>query len=443
MRRLLYCSAAYLLAAAPVYAAESAGRTLTLEDALKTAQARHPQMQAARAQTEASSARVTESRAALLPQVGASGVYNYGRSRGSSTVIGTTSSGTVTGTPTTAYSSSSTSSSYRFGLSASELVYDFGQTTGRWNAANASLRSLQAQERNAAVQLAFNLRSVYYTTAAAKALVKVAEENVRNQDAHLRQIQGFVEAGTRPEIDLAQARTDRANAQVQLINAQVAYDTDKALLNQAMGVEASLDWDVVDAPSQAVLDEDGRADDLMVEALKARPDLLSLSRQVEAQELTTNSIKGGYAPSLGASASLYEQGADLGSLDWSAFVGLTLNWQLFGGGITAAQVRESRANTAVLRAQYELQRQQVRTDVEQARLSVRATKAAIEAAHEAAANARIRLTLAEGRYRAGVGNVIELGDAQLALTTAAAQEVQATFNLATARARLLQALGQP
>ena len=40
------------------------------------------------------------------------------------------------------------------------------------------------------------------------------------------------------------------------------------------------------------------------EALKARPDLLSLARQVEAQELTTRSIRGGYAPSLNASASL-------------------------------------------------------------------------------------------------------------------------------------------
>jgi outer membrane protein len=444
MRRLLICSAAYLLAAGPLHAAEPAARTLTLEEALKTAQARHPQMQAARAQTEASSARVMESRAALLPQVGASGTYTYGRSRGGTTVssLGTGTSTATGTTTTTTYSSSSMGSSYRFGLSASELVYDFGQTSGRWNAANASLRSLQAQERNAAVQLAFNLRSAYYTSAAAKALLKVAEENVRNQDAHLRQIQGFVEAGTRPEIDLAQARTDRANAQVQLINAQVAYDTDKALLNQAMGVESSVDWDVVDAPSQAVSGEDGRPDDLMVEAVKARPDLLSLSHQVEAQELTTTSIKGGYAPSLGANASLTEQGDELGSLDWSAYVGLSLSWQLFGGGITEAQVRESRANTAVLRAQVEQQRQQVRTDVEQARLSVRATKAAIEAAHEAAANARIRLTLAEGRYQAGVGNVIELGDAQLALTTAAAQEVQATFNLATARAKLLQALGQ-
>ena len=55
----------------------------------------------------------------------------------------------------------------------------------------------------------------------------------------------------------------------------------------------------------------------------------------------------------------------------------------------------------------------------------------------------MRLGLAEGRYGAGIGSMIELGDSQVALTAASAQEIQAVFNLATARARLLQALGQP
>ena len=130
-------------------------------------------------------------------------------------------------------------------------------------------------------------------------------------------------------------------------------------------------------------------------------------------------------------------------MDWGWNARLSLNWQIFGGGITDQQVREARANTAVLRAQYDLQRQQVRADVEQARLGVRATKAAIEATHEAAVNARVRLGLAEGRYQAGVGNIIELGDSQVALTAAAAQEIQAVFNQAIARTKLLSALGQP
>ena len=51
-------------------------------------------------------------------------------------------------------------------------------------------------------------------------------------------------------------------------------------------------------------------------------------------------------------------------------------------------------------------------------------------------------TLAEGRYQAGVGNIIELGDAQVAQTSAAAQAVQAEYNLATARAQLGRALGR-
>src|SRR5258708_26645929 len=50
----------------------------------------------------------------------------------------------------------------------------------------------------------------------------------QNQERHLQQIEGFVKAGTRPDIDLAQARTDAANARVVLIDAQNTYQTSKA-----------------------------------------------------------------------------------------------------------------------------------------------------------------------------------------------------------------------
>jgi outer membrane protein len=417
------------------YAIADGARVLTLDEALHLARANYPQLRISRAQTEASRARVDVARAPLLPQLNATGSAQ----ETTNNVI-----------PRPGFASTdrlaaswNTNRSYSSSIVAKELLYDFGQTTRNWDAAKTSLRSQEENERNAAVQLGFNLRNMYYTTAAARALVKVAEENLRNQEAHLRQIQAFVEAGTRPEIDLAQARTDRANAQVQLINAQVAYDTDKALLNQAMGVEQGVDYDVAEATAEAIGGENETTDVLLAKAIKARPDLLSLARQVEAQELTTRSIKGGYAPSFGFATELDGGGTGPANLGWNWSAGLSLSWQIFGGGITKAQVRESQATTTALRAQYDLQRQQVRADVEQARLGVRSTKAAIEATHEATVNARVRLTLAEGRYQAGVGSIIELGDSQVALATAAAQEVQAIYNLAIARARLQQALGQP
>ena len=63
-------------------------------------------------------------------------------------------------------------------------------------------------------------------------------------------------------------------------------------------------------------------------------------------------------------------------------------------------------------------------------------------AGEAQANARARLLSAEGRYRTGIGNIIELSDAQVAMTAASTKVVSADFQLATARAQLIQALGR-
>jgi outer membrane protein len=72
---------------------------------------------------------------------------------------------------------------------------------------------------------------------------------------------------------------------------------------------------------------------------------------------------------------------------------------------------------------------------------VRAAKATIGGAEEALTNAREQLRLAEARYQTGQGSIIELSDAQVAYTTAEAQEVSARYSLAAARAQLLTALG--
>jgi outer membrane protein len=292
-------------------------------------------------------------------------------------------------------------------------------------------------------QVSYNVRAAFYNAAATFALVKVAQDGLANQEAHLVQAQGFVQAGTQPEIALAQALTNRATARVQLITAQNNYDVAKAQLNQAMGVEGPIDYQVEAPAADPVVDEDRSTDELLPTALKTRPDLQTLADQIRAQEYTIGATKGGYYPGLGASMSLSDAGPSLDNLAWNWNAMLSLTWPIFGGGITDQQVREARATARVLHAQYDIQHQQIRLDLEQARLAVRAAKASEEATHEAAVNAREQLRLAEGRYQAGVGNMIELGDAQVAMTTAAAQEVQAHFNLATARAQLLLALGQP
>ncbi len=412
----------------PPAAAPTASRVLGLDEAISLARQNQPQLRQARAGTEAAQARADEARSALLPQL--TGTAGYARA----TV-------NLPGIP----ESGSSVNQWTFKATLNQLVWDFGQTTGRWESARESAISQQSTEQATQLQVLFNVRSAFFTARAGRDLVGVARETLQNQETHLRQVQGFVEVGRSPEIDLAQVRTDRANAEVQLIQAQNAYETAKASLNQVMGVEGPTDYEVADDTLPPVEGEDSPIDVLLAEALPRRPDVAALEAQVRAQRATLASVSGGYWPSLGLAAGASDVGTELSGpgMTWNWSAGATLTWYLFQGGLTSAQVREARANLVGLDAQLTAIQQQVRLDLEQARLPVRAAKAALSAAGEALFNARERLRLAEGRYQTGAGSIIELGDAQVALTSAAAQKVQADYALSAARALLLRALGRP
>jgi outer membrane protein len=229
---------------------------------------------------------------------------------------------------------------------------------------------------------------------------------------------------------------------VQLINSENAYAIAKAGLNQAMGVETSEDYEVAADTLPELPEEERSAAELWSEALRLRPELSVLERRARAQRLYVRAAKAEYAPTLSASSAFTDAGLKLNDLTWNWNAGLLLSWPLFEGGATRASVTAAQATERGVLADQDAARLAVRFEVEQARLGVRAAKAVREAADEALRNARERLKLAEGRYAAGVGNVIELGDAQFALTSAEAQRVQAEFNLAMARASLLNALGK-
>ena len=433
--------AAVLLVTGPLVAAaqEAPRRVVTLEQASASARERQPQLRQARATTAAAEARADQALAPYLPQVSGSAAYQRATAN-YVTRPGSLPSGV---TPASHAASLSTFNSFSFGLTASQLVYDFGVTSGRYEAARATARAQELSERSAILQVDLAVRLAYFTARATKALVTVARETYANQERHLESIQAFVNVGTRPDIDLAQGRADLATARVQVINAENGYETAKAQLNQAMGVEQSTDYDVADEMLQPVPGEGQSTGALVDEALRLRPELAVLAEQARAAGLTLRSLRGGYWPSVGVSTGATEAGSALSNLTWNLAAGVTLSWSFYEGGLTSAQVREAEANRVILSAEVEALRLQVRLQIDQARLGVRAAVGALAAADEALTNARERLRLAEGRYEAGVGNIIELGDAQLALTSAEAQRVQAEFNLSSARAQLLQALGRP
>jgi outer membrane protein len=406
---------------------------------VQRAAAEQPQLLVARANTSVARAQVEQAFSPLLPQLNAQASYtrqtgNYAPRPGAS----------PQNVPIQAQGPDLSASFdyWNFGVSASQLLYDFGQTTGRYDAAKKTVEAQRASEETAKVQVLLNVRHAYFTARAAKDLVDVAQETLDDQNRHLVQVQGFVGVGTQPPIALAQQKAAVANAQVQVITAQNGYEIAKAQLNQAAGLTIGTDYDVTDEASGPVDGEDLPRATLVAQAISARPELAALEKQRAAQEATVTAAKGAYGPTLSATAGFNEVGTSLGGLvpNWNA--GVILNWPFYQGGLTMGQVHAAEASLQGVDAQRSLAELQVRLDVDSALLAMRAAKATIGAADDAVTSAREQLRLAEQRYATGVGSIIELNDAQVASSAAAAQLVQARYQLASARAQLLASLGR-
>jgi outer membrane protein len=427
------CLAACRLAAAAV-----PPRTLTLAQAVAQALAHQPQLAASRAQAAATLAGAQQSRAALLPQLAGTAAY----SRSTANYVLRPGSLPANLTPGQAELTNRSYNYFNFGVSAQQLIYDFGQTSGMWSAAQHKVAAQDANVRVVQQGVVLAARNAFFVARAQKELMQVAEDTLANQGKHRQQTQGFVQVGTQPQIALAQASTDFANAKVQRITATNNYASARAQLNQAMGTEQDIDYDVADDTLPEVPGEQAPTDALMREALAARPEFAAAEASIRAQQRTVSSLKGSFGPAVSATAQFTDAGTSFARLGWNWTAGANLSWPLFAGGLNYYQVVQAQATLAALQANLAASRQQVRLQVEQARLGVVAAVATLEASEEALYNAQQQLALAEGRYETGVGGMIELGDAQVAQTTAAGQRVQARFALAQARATLLQVLGR-
>ncbi len=410
-------------------------RVVTLAEVERAAQ-RQPQVRVARAATNIAQGQADQARAPLLPQIGATAQYTRETGNYASNPI---QKSETAGNP----ASLTTSFDYwQFEVGATQLIYDFGQTPERYEAAARTVGAQSFAERATRLQVTLAVRRAYFNARAMKELVDVADETLRDQNRHLVQVQAFVQVGTQPPIALAQQQAAVANAQVLLITAQNNYETAKAQLNQAAGMTQGTDYDVANETLAPLGDEDQPLQNLAAEALAARPEMAMLDAQRKAQEATLRAANGGYGPSLSASAGASEIGTALGELTPNWYGGLILNVPIYQGGLTTAVVHTAEAGLESVGAQRSVEELQVRLDVDSARLAVRAAKATIPAADDAATSAREQLRLAEQRYVTGVGSIIELNDAQVAYSSAAAQAVQARYELASARAQLLAALGR-
>ena len=125
-----------------------------------------------------------------------------------------------------------------------------------------------------------------------------------------------------------------------------------------------------------------------------------------------------------------------------SYVGLSLNIPIFAGGKRYQAIRQAKNQYQQVQLQTENTERQLKIAIRQSLTTMETNMKSYYAAQDAVASAAKGYSIAEKAYQVGRSTLIELNDAQLALTQAQLAESQAIYNFVIAKAQLEQTLGQ-
>ena len=326
-------------------------------------------------------------------------------------------------------------------LSLSWLLFDAGQRAASVDNAQQLLDAALAT-RDATVQSLFlGALQAYYNAQAAQAAVQATTEAERSAEESLAAAELRYKVGAATPADRLQAQTAASQARLNRQKAEGITRNTLGVLANALGFSAQTTLQLAALPVISAEHSFQRDIDAMIAtALERRPDLKAAESQLLAAEASIAVARAQGRPSVSLAAGPSWQSMD-GVSSHGSSIGLALNVPIFSGFENTYRVRSAEAQRDNRAAQRDRLRNQVTLDVWKAYQSLTTATQTLQTTGDLVASAEQSARVALGRYKAGVGNVLDLLSAQSALASARVQRIQAELDWNIYRATLAQSMG--
>ena len=327
-------------------------------------------------------------------------------------------------------------------------LLDSGKRAGDVDEARRALFAAN-WSHNAAIQnLILQVEAAYFQYQNAKALLSADQATLKEAEQNLEAAEERHRAGVATIADVLQAKTAVSQARLDVDTVEGEILSVRGALVTAVGFPASLanlPIDVEDLPTN--LDTSGLARDvdaLIAEAERSRPDLAAARETALAATAHVRSVRSDALPSLGLNATAnrtyYVHPA--GSHFSTNYAGtIQFKFPLFNGFQSLNNTRKAQDDASASTAQAEGLEQQVILQVWTSYANLKTAAQRLATAHDLLESARQSEEVAAGRYKNGVGNIIDLLTAQSTLASARAQEVQARSDWLESLAQLAHDTG--
>ena len=335
-------------------------------------------------------------------------------------------------------------------LTASQVLYAGGGV-------KASVRSSQLIRESAVLDLQATIndalllvRTNYYAVLLAREKITVQEKNLELLQEQLKTATDRFNAGTISSFERLRAEVAVANAKFPLITARNDFRLAVESLRQSLGFTTNLPDQIDKLPVfLGTLEFSPTTFDLVaaLEASRAkRPELQRLAKLAASREQTITVAGANALPQVSAFG-----GWELRKGTGNAFreshdgwrIGVQSQWNIFDGRATAGRVAQARS--VLEQTKLSLAEFQLAADVEVRRAFSQWQQAVelADASKKVVAQAEEAVRLATARYNAGTATQLDVLSAQVDLTTARTNQLQAYYTYTVAVASLRKAMGQP
>jgi outer membrane protein TolC len=338
---------------------------------------------------------------------------------------------------------------WQINITASQVLYAGGGVRSAVKSSkltrDAAVLDLQSVINDALLQV----RTGFYAVLLAREQIKVQESNLQLLQEQLKTATDRYQAGTVSSFERLRAEVAVANAKVPLITARNNYRLAIEALRQALGFTnnqpeslrkvpefvGTLDFTPVNFDLQAAFES----------AHANRPDLARIGKLVNAREEAVTSARSTYFPNVSAFGGWTLRKGTTNAFkdsDNGWLVGVQSQWDIFDGRATAGRVAQARS--VLEQTRLSLTEAQLAAEVEVRRAFSQWQEASelAEASQRVVEQATEAVRLANARYSAGTSTQLDVLQAQVDLTTARTNQLQAYYGYNVAVAALRKAVGQ-
>lgn len=327
------------------------------------------------------------------------------------------------------------------GVSASLPIYSGGANEADIKSAEYGLQAAKLKTERERENLKLNVIQAYYDALEARRTVDVRRETVDKYQEHYNNVNQLYQAGSKARIDVIRSSVELSDARQNLIKAENSYEVDLAKLRNYLNINRV---------EPLTLTTDFSYENFAIDmnscidyAYRNRKDLLIDEYTLKQKAENIKVAKAGKLPSLKVNLGLNQDNNfnPTSSNTHGASASVGLSWNIFDSGKTQAEIDSAQTEYDVAQLNVLKDKEDIDLSVREAYYNMREAEKRFNSTKDAVGQAEEDYYIAREKYRAGEGLMLDIIDAQEALSTAKLNYISAQYDYARYKAGVENAMG--